>query len=37
MHELIILTIGLWIGGFVGVTIMCLLQVTNCDRCAERR
>lgn len=36
MREFILLLIGLWIGGFVGVGVMCLMQVDRCQRCPRR-
>lgn len=37
MRELIFITIGLWIGGFVGVFTMCLFQINRCNHCLKKQ
>ncbi len=33
MHEFLFFMIGLLIGGFIGVTIMCLMQISRIHSC----
>ena len=36
MYGTVCFLIGLFTGGAVGVTVMCLIQVTRCSDCSKR-